>query len=172
MRRPTRTGKFLYGILGGTCVIKPVGSISYRIGGSFDSFITRALADNTIEDFVIDLTETEYIDSTNLGLLARIQAYSVDKLAKRPTVISPNETVKAILANLGFDRLFTIVDRAGMPAPEFRDATVGGEDAEALGDVLLSAHKYLMKTNAKNAVAFREIVELLEKDVRGGRLAR
>jgi anti-anti-sigma factor len=171
VRRSTKTGKFLYGILGGTCVIKPVGNVSYRIGGSFDRFISRVLADNTIEDFVIDLTETEYIDSTNLGLLARIQACSVDKFGKQPTVISPNDTIRTILTNLGFDRLFTIVDEADTPPPSFRETPESHEDAKALAEVLLSAHRYLMNTNAKNAVTFREIVGQLEKDVSDGRKA-
>ncbi len=166
MAQSGRTGRFLYGIFGTTCVIKAVGNINYHIGGSFDTFVTRVLADNSIEDFLIDLTEAEYIDSTNLGLLARIQVFSADRLARRPTVISTNDTINGILANLGFDRLFTILDASSAAAGNLTELPSVPTGDAALGDVILSAHRYLMNTNDRNAIVFREIVELLEKDVR------
>ncbi|MBD3390804.1 MAG: STAS domain-containing protein [Chitinivibrionales bacterium] len=160
-------GHFLYGILGTTCIIKAVGNINYRIGGSFDRFISKLFADNAIEDFLIDLTEAEYIDSTNLGLLARIQVFSVERLSRRPTVISTNPAINGILRNLGFDRLFTIVDTATIQAGNLHELPAAGQDEAEMRKTLLSAHRYLASTSKENAIAFREVVELLERDARG-----
>jgi anti-anti-sigma factor len=135
------------------------------MGGSFDTFITKVMADNIIEDFVIDLTDAEYIDSTNLGLLARIQVFSVGKLAKRPTLISSNDTINSILQNLGFDRLFTIIPAPLMPSNTMEELPIKISNDQPIQNVLLSAHRYLSDTNMKNGIVFKEIVDLLEKDI-------
>jgi len=165
MSQSADTGKFLYGIFGSTCVIKAVGKITYHLGGSFDQFISRVISDNVINDFVIDLTETEYIDSTNLGLLARIQVFSSTMLLKRPTLISSSDAINTILQNIGFDRLFTICAVAPQLPDAMQELSPSINTSRPLEEVLLTAHQYLRDTNMKNALVFKDVVELIEKDV-------
>jgi anti-anti-sigma factor len=164
MSQNPESGKFLYGIFENTCFIKGVGNLSYRIGTAFDAFIGTVLEDNAIQDFLIDLKEADYIDSTNLGLLARIQNFSANKLFKPPVILSTKEEINRILQNVGFDRLFIIIDSASAPL-NLRELPPHAADSVAMEEMLLSAHKYLMNTNEKNAIAFHDVVDLLEKDM-------
>jgi anti-anti-sigma factor len=160
-------GKFLYGRLGPLCIIKPVGTINYRISNSFSSFIDKILTDTTISGFIIDLTATDYIDSTNLGLLARIREFSVTNFFSQPVMISTKAPINEILAGLGFDRMFSLVDSAPQaPSAELGVVPQTEATSEGLGAVMLTAHRYLMATNDHNAEMFRDIVSLLESDLR------
>jgi anti-anti-sigma regulatory factor len=65
---------------------------------------------------VIDLTETRSIDSTTLGLLAKL-SIPVGKVGLLPTVVTTHEDITRLLQSMGFDQVFNIVDRP-MPCPE------------------------------------------------------
>jgi hypothetical protein len=60
---------------------------------------------------VIDLTETRSIDSTTLGLLAKLSILSRQKVGLLPTVVTTHEDITRLLQSMGFDQVFNIVDR-------------------------------------------------------------
>ena len=53
-------------------VLKFVGDVRVCLGSSVTEFLDQLEASDTLKSIVIDLTETESIDSTSLGLLAKI----------------------------------------------------------------------------------------------------
>jgi anti-anti-sigma factor len=164
MGKTTEKGKYFYGISGNTCIIKASGTLTFHISAAFDAFITRIFSDNTIENIFVDLRSAEYIDSTNLGLLARIQSVFLKKSGNTPSIISNNETVNSILQSHGFDRLFKISDFPGYPdcaTQEIPDTMTKNMTTE---NTLLSAHKYLANSNPENSRAFSNIVRLMEND--------
>ncbi|MGB5179284.1 MAG: STAS domain-containing protein, partial [Gammaproteobacteria bacterium] len=53
-------------------VLRFIGDIRYPLSPSIDRYLEQIFAGPKPAGFVIDLTETDSIDSTNLGLLARL----------------------------------------------------------------------------------------------------
>ncbi|MFP4417623.1 MAG: STAS domain-containing protein [Fibrobacterota bacterium] len=161
-----KEGKFLFTIFEKICVIKPVGNINYTISQEFDTFLRQVFTDSSIHSFIIDMRETEYIDSTNLGLLARIQEHSLSRLHTRVTIISTNPFITEILTNLGFDRIFDMITEA----PSINDCMheVPHEECcrEKVAPIMLKAHRYLMSINEKNRQMFRNVVNYLEEESR------
>ncbi|HQM45359.1 MAG TPA: STAS domain-containing protein, partial [Smithellaceae bacterium] len=70
------TGSVYYARHENTYVIKLIGEVRYQLGCAFDDFLKRLFAKDDFRDIVIDLTETRMIDSTCLGLLAKIANYA------------------------------------------------------------------------------------------------
>ena len=69
--------KMQYAVHNGTYVLKLRGDVRVPVCTSLETFVEqRLLTDDSLRAVLIDLTETEAIDSTALGLLARI-AYTL-----------------------------------------------------------------------------------------------
>ena len=65
-------GKVLHASHDDIHVLRFIGDIRYTLSPSIDRFLKEIFSGSPPAGFVIDLTETDSIDSTNLGLLARI----------------------------------------------------------------------------------------------------
>ena len=64
-----REGQILYAKIAETYVLKFSGDVRYTICAPLSAFIKQLKGQQGFNDILIDLTETEGIDSTNLGVL-------------------------------------------------------------------------------------------------------
>lgn len=165
------SGNVFYAIHERVLVLKFVGEIrytmgeSYRISASLDSFLDTVFEEGGFDSVLLDLTETSSIDSTNLGLIAKIAQHGEQKLGKKPTIISTNADIDAILDSVGFEQVFNIVHELPETSAEL-DALPQAEAADReLAQMLLDAHKALTSLNDKNKAMFKNVVQLLEKKV-------
>ena len=65
-------GKLLVAEKDGVHVLKFVGDVRVTLGPTIDAFLTSLLETVDFKSVIIDLTETEGIDSTSLGFIAKI----------------------------------------------------------------------------------------------------
>ena len=68
------TGRIQFAEQDGTFVLKFVGEVRLTLCSALDATIERIFTARNFTAIVIDLTETRSIDSTTLGLLARMEA--------------------------------------------------------------------------------------------------
>jgi anti-anti-sigma factor len=98
----------------GTHVLRFLGDVRVTLCGALDAYCERMVKDPDFHAVVIDLEQTENLDSTALGCLARL-SIRVKKLNQRvPTLICNSSNLKRILSSMGFHDVFMIVDRAGL----------------------------------------------------------
>lgn len=64
-------------------------------------------ADNKPENYVIDMKETSYLDSSALGMLLLLRDYAGGDDSKI-SIVNANDDVKKILSISNFGQLFTI----------------------------------------------------------------
>ncbi len=160
-------GKILYAMVDKTCVLKFLGSIAYNISPGFDRFLQRITHDTTIDSFVIDLTETLYIDSTNLGLLARLHEFSLKQSTVPPTLISNRENINEVIFNIGFSNIFNIVECVDENCTNLNELPQFESTPDKLAPIILKAHRELVKLNENNKELFMDIVKYLEQDTDG-----
>jgi anti-anti-sigma factor len=160
-------GKILYAVIGSTCVLKMIGSIAYNISPSFDRFIQKISEDESAKSFVIDLTETTYIDSTNLGLLARLHAVSSDRGDDCPTMISNSRVINDVLYTIGFNGLFNIVDCQNDLLCDMKELPALKDDsADSLAKIMLKAHCELAALSKNNRELFADVITYLKDDIK------
>jgi anti-anti-sigma factor len=147
----------------GVHALRLKGEIRYPLSPSFDRFLQRLFAGPAPKGFVVDLTETTVIDSTNLGLLARI-AKGMDRAGgPKPVLISNQEDINEVIVSMGFDEVFMLVDTPE-PLPEPGHVVPLREtDAQTLARTILEAHRTLMDLNERNRDVFQSVVALLEQ---------
>ena len=80
-------GKVLHASHDGIHVLRFVGDIRYTLSPSIDRYVKQLFSGPPPAGFVIDLTETDSIDSTNLGLLARIANLMKNQNGSRVTIL-------------------------------------------------------------------------------------
>jgi len=114
----------------------------------------------------VDLSDAKYLDSTNLGLLAKVAQLVITKTNHRLTVISTNPDVTELLRNIGFDDICLMIEKSEKINIPFENIMGLDKNEEGMAKVMLSAHRRLMEMNEKNDKEFRPVVELMEKQIK------
>ena len=159
-------GQVLHASLDGVHALQLCGEIRYPLSPSLDRFLQQLFSGPAPKGFVVDLTETTVIDSTNLGLLARI-ANGMERLGgPKAVLVSNRKDINEVLVSMGFDEVFTLVDSLEpLPAPG-HVVPLRETDAQALARTILEAHRTLMELNERNRDVFQNVAALLEQQIR------
>ena len=147
---------------GGTVIIRLLGDIRYTISASFQTFLDSLFHDHEVTNIILDLSETHNIDSTNLGLLAKVANHSRQHLHHKSVIVSDNDDVNQVLHSVGFDRVFLLTPQLDIPAGQLRELQLEAVSREELNRVLVDAHRTLMGVNENNKLMFRDVLEALE----------
>jgi len=129
----------------------------------FDAFIEDAI-NQTLSDIIIDVRKAEHIDSTMLGLLAKIARRFIAHHHRKPTLLSTNEDISILLDNMGFDAAFTIRPSAAA-VPFYLEDIPLLEKSVPMPETLLEAHGELMDLDDRNVERFSTTVEALRDSV-------
>ena len=157
-------GKALYAVHQGTYVVKLVGEIRVPICATLDGFIENLFHDTRLNSILIDLSETSVIDSTALGLLAKIAIQSKKRFDQKPLIISTRPDISRVLSTMGFENVFNIVHVAPVKNPRMSEMPNVPCDKGNACDKVLEAHRILMDMNEHNRETFKDVVAALEQD--------
>lgn len=158
--------KILYSKSDQRYFIKLTGNLRFTSGRNFDSLLKVMFKDPDIKDIMIDMTEAEYLDSTMLGLLAKIANFMLKKFKRKVTVLSLNKDINYLLDNIGLSDVFIVVESCDYTPETLQKIPdiKGSEQENAL--TILDAHRQLVKLNEKNQSVFKDVIDLLEKETR------
>ena len=158
-------GKILCGETDDVGFIKLVGDIRYTMSQQLNAIVEQWLEASRSIRMVFDLTETEQIDSTGLGLLAKAARKALETGAPRPAIVSVRRDIDLVLSSMGFGDFFELTRVRPSRLPDLRQVAEGGTVGEDTPAVMLDAHKCLASLSEKNRETFSKVVELLEKDI-------
>jgi anti-anti-sigma factor len=145
--------------------LKFVGDIRYTFSASLDKFLKKLYAGPTPKWFMVDLRETDVIDSTSLGLLAHIANWMKNSGAPKVILVSTNEDINDLLMAIGFDQVFNIVDETGKLLMNGKELALSDSTREELTHIVLDAHRTLMEIKEENKARFKGVVELFERSL-------
>lgn len=150
----------------GVYVIKMEGDVRLTLCLSFDEFIEGILTQSNYSSVIFDLTHAQAIDSTTLGLMAKISIKASQHAHDLPLVVTDNPSITRILVSMGFDDIFRLVEKAEFVINDEQAEILvisekNGNETEVKKKVL-EAHKLLMGLNEQNKETFKELVETLE----------
>jgi len=155
-------GRILVAEQDGVYVLKFLGDVRLTLCPSLDLYLDNALHSRHFRSVLIDLTETQGIDSTSLGILAKLAVRMRKQVQRVPTLVSINNNITRILLSMGFDKVFTLVndlDHELPPCDQLKNANCSEQEMQ---EKVLEAHKALMGLNDKNQQEFKSLVDALE----------
>jgi len=157
-----RLGQILVADHAGVYVIKMTGDVRLTLCISFDQFIDAMLAAANFTSVLFDLSEAEAVDSTTLGLMAKISLLAQERRASKPVILATNASIQRILETMGFADIFIIVDKLNVELSPEKKLTVIECDENMVKEKVIEAHKILMGLNDQNHETFKNLVNMLE----------
>lgn len=159
-----QNGKILFTEQDGHYILKFVGDVRLTLCSTLDHFLESMLDSDDFKTVIIDLTDTEGIDSTSLGLLAKISVKMKQHHQLRPTIVSTNDDISRILLSMGFDKVFILIREAVQDSDELKELAVLQESEDQVKQRVVDAHRVLMGLNEKNQETFKDLVRSLEAE--------
>jgi anti-anti-sigma factor len=156
-------GKIQFAEQNGIFVLKFVGEVRLTLCSALDSTIEKIFAAANFSSIVIDLIETRSIDSTTLGLLAKLSILSRQRIGLLPTLVTVHPDITRLLHSMGFDQVFNIVDQPLLAPESLTDLPSQDLSEEEVKARVLEAHRILMGLNESNRAAFHDLVTALER---------
>ena len=161
------SGKAMQATQSGICILKLQGHVTHPLGMALDHFITSLWEREDLVDVVVDLTDTTYLDSTILGLLARIANMATERWQQKVTIISCNADVNLLLSSIGFGDVFILVESSDISVDQLNEIMPLDADEKARSLCVLNAHRELVELNEENRLEFQNVVDMLERDLAG-----
>lgn len=159
------SGRILVGDHGGVYVLRFEGDVRVTLSGSFDHYMQKMLVDGSLESVLVDLTDAVAIDSTSLGVLAKLSIQLQKERARLPTLVCQSPDILRVLNNMGFDDVFAIVDENFHRDQNLAELPMANDmSEETLRGRVIEAHKVLMAMNTQNEKTFKDLVEALETE--------
>ena len=161
-----QAGKILVADRQGTFVIKLVGDVRVTLCVAFDDYLSKMLVPGKFHSVIIDLSDAQGIDSTTLGLIAKVAIQAAQQFDYTPTIVSTNPGITRLIETMGFGSVFDIRTEAletdeSLYALEMVDCS-----EDTVREKVIEAHRVLMGLNDENRAKFSELVTSLENSCR------
>jgi anti-anti-sigma factor len=155
-------GKILFAEHEGSFIIKLVGDVRLTLCTSFDEFLERMFSHPKFLSVVVDLNDAEGIDSTTLGLLAKLAIQAHKRFGFRPVLLCNREDILRIISSMGFDEVFEVQQGTSQIGNAADELPMRQEAEDAVRQRIICAHKVLMDLRAENRLRFQELIKALE----------
>jgi anti-anti-sigma factor len=174
MGSSTATARAFRGHVDDTIVLKLTGPIRFVAAQALRHFVDDLQSADPDDGVLIDVRGVDAIDSTGMGVLARIGRTSLERRGRRAIIVCPENDVATTLRSAAFDEVFVMLDAC----PYDDDALTLAEVPLArpvsspeldLGRIVLDAHKELVSVSERNVAVYRDVIAALEAELMGAR---
>jgi anti-anti-sigma factor len=146
-------------------VLKFVGDVRVIMSSTLDNYCNSLYRRAILDAMLIDMSETKGIDSTALGLLAKMAIQLRNRFNVMPTIVSTNPDITRILRSMSFDIIFKIIDKAPGKVAEQKDYSElkpQKESEDSVREKVIDAHLTLMALSEENRLEFHDLVQALK----------
>ncbi len=170
MDNPVKESKILIGALDGKAFIISKGSMTANLSFPIREYLYHLIDVSSSQiEIYIDLSETDYMDSTFMGLLVGVEKKTTKKFNTHLKLINISDKSLQYLKNLHLDRLLDINE---MTIPDNILFCVFNEEflltEKEKTQAVYDAHKSLSEICSDNERKFKTLQSLLENQLNDG----
>jgi len=158
------TGHVEYASLNGTHIFKLIGEVRAQSCISLDKLLNRIEQQQNVVGAIVDLTETTFIDSTVLGILAKLGLKLKQVHHIQAVMLSTNPDITTLANSMGLGQVFVILNYCKEPLVCTRELCEEEITHNTMLKTVLDAHKTLMQLNENNQNMFEPLVKQLQKE--------
>ena len=157
-------GRVLYALQDDVYVLKFIGDIRFSICTAVDQFIQHVFGQEKKIPVLVDMLETDSVDSTALGVLAQVAIKMRETFNQKPTLLVASHDLNTILQSVCFDQVFTILQQQKSGgAGQFTELEQVESSEKEFAEQVLRAHQNLMAISPKNKAMFMDVTALIKK---------
>jgi len=149
----------------GIYLIKLVGDVRVVLCCCLNDYIETIFSKGDAKEVIVDLMDATGVDSTTLGLLAKLAIYAKREFSLKPKVFCHHDEIFKTLELMGFDDVFDIIDGEPPTSNELKDLKEGVMDLDLYRRNVLDAHKVLVELNPKSRNDFMDLIHTLESQL-------
>ncbi|WP_314011134.1 STAS domain-containing protein [Pseudostreptobacillus hongkongensis] len=156
---------FLYVNIEGRYIFKILGKATMKNSKNLSDFID--LNFDEIIDLSFEMSETTYMDSTFLGMIAKIAIELKTKKNKKLVVLNPSQEAKGFLKQTGITKFIDIINEEEIKSESLKAISL--ETNDNMNDksrYILEMHEVLMNLNDENKKVFQSVVDAMKKVVK------
>jgi anti-anti-sigma factor len=171
MGSSTATPRAFHGHVESTAVLKLTGPIRFVAAQAIRHFVDDLPSADPDDGVLIDLRAVDVIDSTGMGVLARIGRTSLERRGRRAVIVCPQNDVATTLRSASFDEVFVMLETCPYDDEDAELAEVplvvrpASSPELDLGRVVLDAHRELVGVSERNMDAYRDVIVALEAEL-------
>lgn len=148
----------------GIHVLRYFGTVDFMLAPGIQRFVEQLIEDGSVSGLVFDLSQANSLDSTNLGLMARVNERLLNVGAANSVIISSEGDIDVVLRSMGFDQTFDVHTPGSDAEPESEEPiTTESPSAAELRETMLAAHQALVRLSDAGRLEFAPVVECLER---------
>ncbi len=138
------------------------GDVRVTLCASISDYIERIFSGPRATEVYVDLLDAECVDSTTLGLLAKLALYTQRELGFKPKLLCVQDNILRILRAMDIEHLFDIYGLPEKPPVAPEEVEVPEPDERTVREQVLEAHKLLVKLNPDLMGEFVDLIHSLE----------
>lgn len=159
-----RQGQILVAETQDAYILKLVGDVRLTLSTTLESCIQKMLTTGHYQHVMVDLTEADGLDSTTLGLLAKLSIQVQHLLNFVPVLVWRSPDIQRVLLSMGFaDTVYHMVDTVDLTGTPAEVVEAIDSNETDIRERVLEAHRVLMSLNETNQNTFRDLVCTLEQ---------
>ncbi len=157
-------GKILVSDNQGNYLLKFIGDVRVTLCGSLNRHMETIFGSRDVKKVVVDMLEAEGVDSTTLGLMAKLGMHCRKEYAINVQVFCQNPSILRTLDCMGFDEIFDIIQEVPAIDAELHSIESVNSEVDEIRRQVVEAHKLLMQLNPDNSKEFTDLIRALESD--------
>ena len=156
------TGKILAADYKHMAMLKFVGDVRVLMSTTLDNYCNGLYRRAILDAMLVDMSEAKGVDSTALGLLAKMAIQLRNRFNVMPTIVSTNPDITRVLRSMSFDLIFNIVETPLKRETPYNELQPQQESEDTVRGKVLDAHLALMTLSEENRLEFHDLVQALK----------
>jgi anti-anti-sigma factor len=156
-------GSLEFSLTEDSCVVRLIGAITWEVSADLDTFLGCVLNEIVIKKVYFDLSQTTYMDSTSLGVLAHFKRHTFQYQVVF-SLLNPSEEIFKNLHDVGLTRIFEIVRSQEQPASGSPVPSSKKYSPKEISALIRKTHVALINLNEKNKELFDHIVKTIDDE--------
>lgn len=156
------TGKILVSDKDGNYLIKFSGDVRVNLCGSLNHHMAAIFGSTDVQHVVIDMLEAECVDSTTLGLIAKLALHCRKEYNINMQLFCQNPSILRTLDCMSFDEIIDICQEVPDIDAELHAIETVNSDIDEVRRQVLEAHKLLTQLSPDSSKEFTDLIRALE----------
>ena len=155
-------GKILVSDKDGNYLIKFSGDVRVNLCGSLNHHMAAIFGSTDVQHVVIDMLEAECVDSTTLGLIAKLALHCRKEYNINMQLFCQNPSILRTLDCMSFDEIIDICQEVTDIDADLHAIETVNSDIDEVRRQVLEAHKLLTQLSPDSSKEFTDLIRALE----------